>query len=178
MVNDHGVDLKFNSSLAEITSGSDGRANGVITESGEKIECQFVGLTAGVSANIGFLKNTKLETNRGVLVNSYLRTNKPDVYALGDCAEFKVAPPGRRAIEQVWYTGRMMGETLAKTLTGEPKEYLPGYWFNSAKFFDIEYQTYGWVLPEKVKTKYTFIGNIKTTLNALLSIQMQQMENL
>ena len=156
MVNDHGVDLKFNSSLAEITSGSDGRANGVITESGEKIECQFVGLTAGVSANIGFLKNTKLETNRGVLVNSYLRTNKPDVYALGDCAEFKVAPPGRRAIEQVWYTGRMMGETLAKTLTGEPKEYLPGYWFNSAKFFDIEYQTYGWVLPEKGENEIHF----------------------
>ena len=178
MVNNHGVDLKFNSSLAEITSGSDGRANGVITESGEKIECQFVGLTAGVSANIGFLKNTKLETNRGVLVNSYLRTNKPDVYALGDCAEFKVAPPGRRAIEQVWYTGRMMGETLAKTLTGEPKEYLPGYWFNSAKFFDIEYQTYGWVLPEKGENEIHFHWKHKTTLNALLSIQMQQMENL
>jgi hypothetical protein len=26
--------------------------------------------------------------------------------------------------------------------------YKPGHWFNSAKFFDIEYQTYGWVFPE------------------------------
>lgn len=156
MINDHGVDLKFNSSLAEITSGSDGRANGVITESGEKIECQFVGLTAGVSANISFLKNTKLETNRGILVDSYLRTNQPDVYALGDCAEFKVAPTGRKAIEQVWYTGRMMGETLAQTICNHRTAYHPGHWFNSAKFFDIEYQTYGWVWAKPKENEARF----------------------
>ena len=36
-----------------------------------------------------------------------------------------------------------MGETVAKTITGEETIYAPGHWFNSAKFFDIEYQTYG-----------------------------------
>ena len=51
----------------------------------------------------------------------------------------------RRPIEAVWYTGRMMGEVLAQTLTGAPTAYKPGKWFNSAKFLDIEYQTYGWV---------------------------------
>jgi len=40
-----------------------------------------------------------------------------------------------------------MGESLAKSLTGTPTPYNPGHWFNSAKFFDIEYQTYGWVFP-------------------------------
>ena len=38
-----------------------------------------------------------------------------------------------------------MGETLAQTLCGNRIEYKPGHWFNSAKFLDIEYQTYGWV---------------------------------
>ena len=51
----------------------------------------------------------------------------------------------RRPIEAVWYTGRMMGETLAQTICGNRIAYNPGHWFNSAKFFDIEYQTYGWV---------------------------------
>ena len=41
-----------------------------------------------------------------------------------------------------------MGETLAHTLCGNPKEYKPGHWFNSAKFLDIEYQTYGWVFSK------------------------------
>jgi len=36
-----------------------------------------------------------------------------------------------------------MGETLARTLTGEQTKYDPGTWFNSAKFFELEYQTYG-----------------------------------
>jgi hypothetical protein len=39
----------------------------------------------------------------------------------------------------------MHGETLALTLTGKPAPYAPGHWFNSAKFLDIEYQTYGQV---------------------------------
>ena len=54
----------------------------------------------------------------------------------------------RRPVEAVWYTGRMMGETVARTLCGQRTEYRPGHWFNSAKFLDIEYQTYGWVSPE------------------------------
>jgi hypothetical protein len=59
-------------------------------------------------------------------------------------------------------TGRMMGEALAQTLTGKPTQYKPGHWFNSAKFLDIEYQTYGWVLQNNWNMKFNFIGNIKT----------------
>jgi len=71
------------------------------------------------------------------------KTNQPNVYAIGDCAQFKVAPKGRRNIEQVWYTGRMMGETVAYNILGRSIEYDPGIWFNSAKFMDLEYQVYG-----------------------------------
>ncbi len=38
-----------------------------------------------------------------------------------------------------------MGETVAQTICDNKTEYKPGHWFNSAKFLDIEYQTYGWV---------------------------------
>ncbi|MDP5101076.1 MAG: NAD(P)/FAD-dependent oxidoreductase, partial [Nonlabens sp.] len=51
----------------------------------------------------------------------------------------------RRPVEAVWYTGRMMGEAVAFTICGSRMAYNPGHWFNSAKFIDIEYQTYGWV---------------------------------
>jgi hypothetical protein len=39
----------------------------------------------------------------------------------------------------------MQAESLAKTICGERTKYDRGIWFNSAKFFDIEYQTYGFV---------------------------------
>ncbi|MBL4594199.1 MAG: NAD(P)/FAD-dependent oxidoreductase [Flavobacteriales bacterium] len=144
----HGVDLRFNIELKEILPDENGRARAIITTNNEEIECQFVGLTAGVSPNISFMKEGNIETNRGVLVNEYLETNIPNIYALGDCAEFHQHPTGRKNLEQVWYTGRMMGETLAQTICGNKTAYKPGVWFNSAKFFDIEYQTYGWVNSE------------------------------
>jgi hypothetical protein len=47
----------------------------------------------------------------------------------------------------------MMGEACTNKLTGTPTKYTPGHWFNSAKFFRYEYQTYGWVWAEAKKTK-------------------------
>src|SRR5690606_13211518 len=120
----------------------------IIEETGEEIECDFVGLTAGVSANIDFIKNSTIETGRGVKVNRFLETNIKDLYAIGDCAEQHEAIGNRKPIEAVWYTGRMMGEVVAQTICGNKMAYKPGHWFNSAKFFDIEYQTYGWVFAK------------------------------
>jgi len=142
---EHHVDLRKETELEEIIAGENGRVKAIITKSGESIECQYVGLTVGVSPNIEFLKGSGLEIDRGVLVDKYLRTNLTDVYAIGDCAQFKEPLPNRRPIEQVWYTGRMQGETVARTINGKDTAYKPGIWFNSAKFFDIEYQTYGHV---------------------------------
>jgi NADPH-dependent 2,4-dienoyl-CoA reductase/sulfur reductase-like enzyme len=147
-IESHHVDLRLETELAEILPDEKGRVKSVMTTDGEEIECELVGLTAGVSANISLVKSSALETNRGIIVNRFLETNLPDVYAIGDCAESSEPQEGRRAIEQVWYTGRMMGEAVAKTICGHRTEYQPGFWFNSAKFFDIEYQTYGTVSSE------------------------------
>ncbi|WP_299553949.1 FAD/NAD(P)-binding oxidoreductase [Seonamhaeicola sp.] len=150
----NGIDLRLGVNLKEIKADENGKAKSVvIAETGEEITCDVVGLTAGVSPNIDFIKDSgtraepgqSIETGRGVKVNRYLETNIPDVYAIGDCAEQHDPIGNRRPIEAVWYTGRMMGETVAQTICGNRIAYKPGHWFNSAKFFNIEYQTYGWV---------------------------------
>lgn len=139
----HGIDLRLETELREILPDAAGRAAAAVTGRGERIECGFVGLTVGVSPNIGFLAGSGLDTGRGVLVDEFLATSAPDVFAIGDCAQLRQPPPGRRPIEAIWYTGRMMGQTVARTVCGEKTAYLPRLWFNSAKFFDIEYQVYG-----------------------------------
>ncbi len=144
-IREHHVDLRLNTNLKEILSDDAGAARAVITDGSEQIDCDLVGLTAGVRPNIDFLSGSGVQTDKGVLVDRQLRTNIPDVFAIGDCAQQRTPIDKRRAVEAVWYTGRMMGETVARTICGAPMEYNPGHWFNSAKFFDIEYQTYGWV---------------------------------
>ncbi|HLP96243.1 MAG TPA: FAD-dependent oxidoreductase [Saprospiraceae bacterium] len=156
-IREHGIDLRLETELKEILPDEQGRCRAVITSRGEEISCGFVGLTAGVRPNVDFLKNTGLDINRGILVNEYLETNIPDVYAAGDCAEMRQPRPGRKPIEAVWYTGRMMGEVIARNICGSPLAYDPGFWFNSAKFLDIEYQVYGDVpakLPEHQASIY------------------------
>jgi len=156
-IKNHHIDLRLGINLKEIKSDEHGKANAVIIAStGEEIDCEIVGLTAGVSPSIEFLKSSEYEYNNGILVNKFLETNINNVYAIGDCAEQREPSSNRRPIEAVWYTGRMMGETLAQTICGNKTAYKPGHWFNSAKFFDIEYQTYGWVYNEPKENEAHF----------------------
>ncbi|BFP40477.1 hypothetical protein FGF1_13220 [Flavobacteriaceae bacterium GF1] len=153
-IREHHIDLQLATNLVEIIPDENGKVKAVTTDKGDTIACDMVGLTAGVTPNIDFLKASGIELGRGVKVNRYLETNVADVYAIGDCAEQHEAIGNRRPIEAVWYTGRMMGETVAQTICGNRIEYRPGHWFNSAKFLDIEYQTYGWVFGERGKKEF------------------------
>jgi NAD(P)H-nitrite reductase large subunit len=155
-IREHGIDLRLQTELDAMVGDDQNRVRAVATKAGEEIPCQFVGLTIGVSPNVDFLKNSDLIINRGIVVDEFLRTNISDVYAIGDCAELQQPAAHRKAIEAVWYTGRQMGETVAATLCGSPTPYWQGVWFNSAKFFDIEYQTYGHVPPVPTEGQASF----------------------
>jgi NADPH-dependent 2,4-dienoyl-CoA reductase/sulfur reductase-like enzyme len=146
----HGVELRLSTELEAIEDDGTGRCAAVRTkpragsgENGERFECQIVGLTVGVSPNLDVVKGSAIRTGRGVLVDPSLRTSVPDVFAAGDCAEIEGLGGGRNVIQQVWYTGKLQGEAAGDVISGVERRYDPGVWFNSAKFFDLEYQTYG-----------------------------------
>ena len=156
-IKSYGIDLRLGTELKEILSDDEGRVRAVVTSEDDEVACRFVGLTAGVHPNIEMLKGSSIDTGRGILINEYFETNVPGVYAIGDCAEFHEPLPGRRKIEQLWYSGRAHGATVARTICGERTRYQPDVFFNSAKFYDLEYQTYGDIkakLPEDQETLY------------------------
>ena len=137
------VAVHYNTELREILGDAQGRVRAVVTTAGEEIACQWVGLATGVTPNLTLAKTSTVETDRGILVDAHLRTSVPHVFAAGDCAQHRQPAAGEVPIEQLWYTGRMQGETVAHTICGQPTPYRRGIWFNSAKFFNLEYQTYG-----------------------------------
>ncbi len=121
-----------------------GRVRALRTRGGAEVACDFVGLTIGVEPNVGFLPGPRARDRRAASWSTtQLRTSLPEVYAAGDCAQLRPVRPGRRAIEPLWYVARRMGETVAHTICGSPLAYEPGGFFNSAKFFDLEWQIYG-----------------------------------
>ena len=179
MINDeiraHHITLHLGAELKEILRGQDGRVDSVLTNKDEKISCQLVGLTAGVSPEISLVKEsphqTGIESARGMLVDSCMRTNVPDIFAAGDCAQLRQTDHSPGAVEQLWYTGRMQGSVAGRFIARRAYEmedkkqkadeipahaYERGIHFNSAKFFTIEYQTYGQV-PAKLRPEETFL---------------------
>ncbi|MCB1137126.1 MAG: NAD(P)/FAD-dependent oxidoreductase [Leptospiraceae bacterium] len=175
-IEEHHVGLKLRTELKSIEGDSAGRASAVITSEGETIQANFVGLTAGVSPNLS-VSHPSLETARGYLVDDRFRTSVDRVFAAGDCAQFRMQDGSPGPLEQLWYTGKMHGEALGKILghriqkdhglalrsdiddnqpAPEDVSYDRGIWFNSAKFFNLEYQTYGFVpaSPEPDRTFY------------------------
>lgn len=152
-LHDHGVRVQSNTELAEII-GEGGKVIGIRTTSGEIKDCELVCIATGVRPNVDFLKGSTLEIERGILVDEFLKTNVEDVFAAGDCMEFRKPIEGRGKFEQMWHSGRMMGEHLAQTVLGSDKAYAPGVWYNAAKFFDVEYQAYGRLSNEPVSSFY------------------------
>ena len=137
------VPVRYNTELREILGDTQGRVRAVVTTAGEEIACQWVGLATGVAPNLSLAKTSAVEVDKGILVDAFLRTSVPNVFAAGDCAQHRQPAAGEVPIEQLWYTGRMQGETVAHSICGQPTAYRRGIWFNSAKFFNLEYQTYG-----------------------------------
>jgi NADPH-dependent 2,4-dienoyl-CoA reductase/sulfur reductase-like enzyme len=141
VIREAGFDLRLETELAEILDDGQGRACAVVTKDGEKIECQLVGLTAGVHPNLSALNGSGIPTGRGVLVDEHLRTSAEHVFAAGDCAE--IVRGEEHKVWQVWYTGKAQGLVAAHAMAGEDLAWQPGIWFNSAKFVDLEWHTYG-----------------------------------
>jgi NADPH-dependent 2,4-dienoyl-CoA reductase/sulfur reductase-like enzyme len=144
-IREEGMGLLLETELASIEDNGKGRCCAVVTKDGRRLECQLVGLTAGVTPNVGFLEGSGLDLGRGVLVSSQLEASSHNVWAAGDCAEIVIEGEERNLLQQVWYTGKMQGEVAGENIAGGSRSYDPGVWFNSAKFLDLEYHTYGLV---------------------------------
>ncbi len=155
---EHGIDLKTKTEISKILANEKGEVGSVLTKGGKNIPCNVVVITAGVSPNVEELKKSDIKINRGICVNRKFETSVPDVYACGDCAEIYPGDKGQESVvELLWYTGKMHGKVVAANILGQNKEYQRGIYYNSAKFFSIDYHTYGKVnqnIPEEKELYY------------------------
>jgi NADPH-dependent 2,4-dienoyl-CoA reductase/sulfur reductase-like enzyme len=141
----HGVDVRVSAGVDEIQRGGNGRPTGVRIGS-DVLPAGIVVSSIGVMPNTAFLAGglIALHKNAAIEVDDALKTNADDVWAAGDCANVTWADGSRRP-EQLWYTARDQGRAAAASMLGDEIAYRRGTWYNSAKFFDIEWTTAGWV---------------------------------
>jgi thioredoxin reductase len=82
---------------------------------------------------------TRVELSNGTHLPADCVVVATGVLAIGDCAQ----PPW--GVRQLWYTGRLHGEHAARIVLGQAGAFTPTTDFNSAKFFDLDWSTYGMV---------------------------------
>jgi NADPH-dependent 2,4-dienoyl-CoA reductase/sulfur reductase-like enzyme len=141
----HGIHVRLGVNVEEVLRGAEGELRG-LRAGGEELPCDLVLSAIGVVPNTAFLAGSgvALAPSGAVEVDDALKTSAPDVWAAGDCANVTWADGSRRP-EQLWYTARDQGRLAARSLLGDEAAYRRGTWYNSAKFFDLEYTTAGWV---------------------------------
>ena len=105
---EHGVELHFQTELTEIR-GDNGRVTGIRTKSGLEIRCEMVGIAIGIQPRKELGDLSGINTGRGILVNEYLQTSDPAVYAAGDVAQVFDPASGAYLFDSLWSTAREQG---------------------------------------------------------------------
>lgn len=148
---DHGVDVRLSEELSRVQVDGDGRVAAVRTSAGDELPCQLLGVAVGVHPAIERLAafQDPPPLGHGIVVDETLQTSLPGVFACGDCAEIRL--PGwhqgdRPLIELIWYSARRQGRLVGHNLFGDGRTYRPPTFFNSSRFFEIEYTTVGEVM--------------------------------
>ena len=136
---EHGVKVHGGQELARF-EGEDS-VQKVVTRSGLEIECDFAVIGVGVAPDITLAQRAGLETDSGILVDRYLESSAPGVFAAGDVAEYESVIHDRRLRIEHWDVAFNQGRYAALNMLGRQQEYdvVPYFWSDLADWVSLEY---------------------------------------
>jgi NADPH-dependent 2,4-dienoyl-CoA reductase/sulfur reductase-like enzyme len=111
-----GVNLVLGHQVAAFHGNS--AVEAVTTENGRRLDADLVVVGIGVDPVTDFLDGSGIEVDNGILVNERFETNVPDVYAVGDVANFVDPLFGRRRRIEHWSNANYQGTEVGKVLAG------------------------------------------------------------
>ena len=132
----HGSEVLLNTVAVEV------RPDSVLLENGRRIATDLVVAGIGVIPNVELAQTAGLGVNDGIMVDEYMRTIDPAIFAIGDCADHpNVFAGGRARIESV-QNAVDQAKCVARVIMGRPEPYRDVPWFWTDQF-DVRFQMAG-----------------------------------
>lgn len=138
---DRGVEF-VTGTLIEEFRGVEGRVAGVALKSGQELPANLVVAGVGVEPNVEFVQDRDLPIEDGILVNPFLETDQPGVFAAGDVARYRDIHSDKRRRFEHWDNAKNQGEHAARAMLGtqEAFRHVP-YFFSDV--FSLSYEFWG-----------------------------------
>lgn len=135
-----GVGVIKSSAVTELRG--DGAVSSAVLGDGQTVPCELVVAGIGVQPATEMLANSGLDIGDGIMVNEYLETGQPDVFAAGDVANYQDVLFGKRRRVEHWDNAVSQAQYCARSLMGEriPFKHVP-YFFSDV--FDLSYEYWG-----------------------------------
>ncbi|TFH31857.1 MAG: NAD(P)/FAD-dependent oxidoreductase [Anaerolineales bacterium] len=124
-----GIRLHYNVNVERILA-SRGRVKAVLTDKGEKLKCQIVGVAIGIRPNTSLAVSTGLEVERGIIVDEQLRTSDADIFAAGDVAQVYDPFTGNYTLDSLWWLAQEQGRIVGGNMAGRRDAYIRSIPFN------------------------------------------------
>jgi nitrite reductase (NADH) large subunit len=110
--------------------GVRGQLVGVATQAGANIPCQLLAVAIGVRPRVDLAQRAGLKVDRGVVVDPFLQTSRPEVYAAGDVAQVHDPRNPRGVLDVLWSTALEQGQVAGANMAGANRAYVKGVPFN------------------------------------------------
>jgi nitrite reductase (NADH) large subunit len=135
------IEVRVGAATEEILG--EGKVTGLRFKSGEEMEAEMAIVAAGARPSLDIPQSAGLETDRGLVVNDYLQTSNPNIYAAGDVVQHN----GR--VYGIIPATFEMARLAAANVLGQPKAYSGTIPSNSLKVVGINLTSIGLVNPEE-----------------------------
>jgi NADPH-dependent 2,4-dienoyl-CoA reductase/sulfur reductase-like enzyme/predicted acylesterase/phospholipase RssA len=135
-----GVDVIFGEEVKEFWGTT--KVEGIVTSSGKRMPCDIIAIGIGVRPEVGFLANSGINVDGGILVDQYLETNRPGIYAAGDVANFYNPIARTRYRAEHWDNAVKQGRLAAWNMLGERQSWRTVS-YNYSGVFDVTFNVVG-----------------------------------
>lgn len=124
-------------------SAKEFKGNTAIMQNGEKVDFDVLVLAVGVRPNTALIKNAGGDVNRGIRVDAACRTSLPEIYAAGDCTEYRDISADADKIMALMPNAYMQGHTAGVNMAGGEALFDQAIPMNSIGFFGLHCHTAG-----------------------------------